>query len=139
MALLHILQQKHKELFSASQFTTLQAPAGTAWKWRYSCIVWINSTDKLKEGKRRWHGRMRWECFFRPGSSAAHPLSRSQCPPARTCKEALEREGTWDAYEFCFPYQGDSSLPRACLALTELPGVTFIPVCRKHVFHGWLH
>lgn len=40
---------------------------------------------------------------------------------------------------FCFSYQGDSSLPRACLALTELPGVTFIPVCRKHVFHGWLH
>lgn len=36
-------------------------------------------------------------------------------------------------------HQGDGSLPRACLALPELPGVTFIPVCRKHVFHGWLH
>lgn len=94
------------------------------------------SSKRAREDGMGERGR---NALFRPGSNAAHPLSRSQCPPARTCKEALEREGTWDAYEFCFPYQGDSSLPRACLALTELPGVTFIPVCRKHVFHGWLH
>lgn len=46
-----------------SQFTTLQPPAGTAWKWRYSCIIWMNGTDQLKEGKGGWHGRMRREGF----------------------------------------------------------------------------
>lgn len=79
------------------------------------------------------------KALFGPGSSVAHPLSPFQCPPARTCKEASGREGARGAYEFCFPHQGDSSLPQACLTLPELPGVTFIPVCRKHVFHGWLH
>lgn len=85
-------------------------------------------------------GRLAWEdkaggfvwCWF-------HPLFPLQCPPARTREEAVGREGARGAYEFCSPRQGDSSLPRARLALLELPGVTFIPVCRKHVFHGWLH
>lgn len=79
------------------------------------------------------------EALLGPGSSAARPLSPSRCPPARTREEALGREGAWGAYEFCFPHQGAGSLPRARLAPLELPGVTFIPVCRKHVFHGWLH
>ena len=98
-------------------------------------MVWISSKRAREDGTGRW-GR---KALFGPGSSAAHPLSPAQCPPARTCKEALGREGAWGAYEFCFPHQGDGSLPRASLALPELPGVTFILVCRKHVFHGWLH
>lgn len=85
-------------------------------------------------------GRLAWEdeaggfvwCWF-------HPLFPSQCPPAWTREEVVGREGAGGASEFCSPRQGDSSLPRARLALLELPGVTFIPVCCKHVFHGWLH
>lgn len=65
-SLLNILQQKHKQL---PLLSIHHPPSGTAQKWRCSRIVWINSTDELKEDKGGWHGRTRQEALFGAGST----------------------------------------------------------------------